>query len=897
MFHEPPGKEIPLKIRRLSNSLCASAFAAALLGSCGGGGGGDGPTPPPPPVASTAASITAVSSTTLTGTVGQAVADAPSVVVRNQAGNPVAGATVVFAVTSGGGSVATATAVSNSSGAASAGSWTLGTTSGSHTLTASTGSLSPVTFTATAGPGAAASLTKAGGDEQSAEPGAAVPVAPFVIVKDQFNNPVPGTVVTFTPSTGGSVTGGTATSNAAGEARVGSWTLGPTAGPNTLVATAGSLPSVTFTANAGSITLTSIAPALLLPGATATLTGSNFSTTPAVNSVTVDGVPATVTAATATQLTITVPPSLPCGVTRDAPVRVTVSGAVASRSHPIQPGKQRSLAVGQSLVMPATELRCNEFAVSGGRYYFSVYNTSSTYTPGGTPFDLVGTAAATSGSSASSASSRSAAPFRSAASRGPAPTRDSRVDARGERLHLELLEANRRILRDNRSRLPRARSGGARFAADPVPPPSVGDLRTVRVPMAQRSGFCSNYMEITTRVAYVGPRSIIVEDTANALDARMDTTYAALGAEFDNVMFPILQTNFGNPLAMDAVTDNNARAVMVFTKVVNDSMPGLAGFVVSCDFFTRTTFPSSNFGEHFYARAATISGTVGTTGSPPNWARTMRSTVIHEMKHITSFGERISRNAPSFEASWLEESTARVSEELYARSIYGLGQKGNIPYGSSGNPVGPYCEVRPTTSACASYPLAAQKQLQGLASGFYRSPENHSPIGRRDADDFSFYNTGWALVRWAIDHGSASESVFLRGLTQASNESGVANLEARAGRTFAEMLPEWTLAMAADDYPGVTFANPRVTMPSWNLRDIFSGLTVDFPNSFPNSFPLVPITRSLGSFTATAFVFPGTTSYIELSGTLTGKQAIELKAVGSSQSAPAELGLAVVRVQ
>ena len=887
---------------RLSNSLCASAAAAALLGSCGGGGG-DGPTPPSPPVASVAASITAVTATTLTGTVGQAVGEAPSVVVRDQSGTPLAGTTVAFSVTSGGGTVATGSAVSNGSGVASSGSWTLGTTTGTNTVSATAGSLPPVTFTATAAPGAAATLTKTAGDEQSAEPGAAVSVAPTVVVKDQFGNPVPGTVVTFAPSTGGSVTGGTATSTAAGEARVGSWTLGPTAGPNTLTASAGSLPPVTFTANAGSTTLTAISPALLLPGASATLTGSNFSTTPAVNSVTVDGVPATVTAATTTQLTITVPPSLPCGVTRDAPVRVTVSGAVASRSHPIQPGKQRSLAVGQSLVIPATELRCNELAVAGGRYYLSVYNTSRTYSPSGVPFELNGTSATT---SASIASARSPSPSRTSVTRGPAATRSAlRADIRGERLHLRLLEENARILRENRSRL-RTRRGGARFAADPVAPPNVGDLRAIRIPDLNAPGtslsnVCNTFLEVTARVAYVGSRSIILEDTTNTLARQIDTTYAAVGAEFDNSMFGILQTNFGNPLVMDAGTDNNGRVVMVFSNKVNTSFTGIAGFVVACDFFARdATFTQSNFGEYFYAIAPTTSGNFSTPpsqgSSPPNWLRSMRSTIIHEVKHVTSLGERTSRGAP-YESSWLEESTARISEELYARSIYGLGQKVNIPYGSSSNPVGPYCEVRPTTAACAGYPVAAHKHFQSLARGFYPSPGDHSPIGRRDSDDFSFYNTGWSLVRWAIDHGAASESAFLRGLIQEPSMTGVTNLEARAGRTFAEMLAEWSLAMVVDDYPGFTPANPRLAMPSWNFRSFFAGLNADFPTTFPNPFPLVPITRPFGNFTTTASSYPGTTSIIDLNGTLVGRQSIELKASGSSLNAPAELGLAVVRVQ
>jgi hypothetical protein len=57
--------------------------------------------------------------------------------------------------------------------------------------------------------------------------------------------------VTFAvASGGGSITGGSTTTNASGIATVGSWTLGTTAGPNTLTATATGLSGspVTFTA-------------------------------------------------------------------------------------------------------------------------------------------------------------------------------------------------------------------------------------------------------------------------------------------------------------------------------------------------------------------------------------------------------------------------------------------------------------------------------------------------------------------------------------------------------------------------------------------------------------------------------------------------------------------------
>ena len=59
------------------------------------------------------------------------------------------GATVTFAVTSGGGNVTGATQTTNSAGIATVGGWTLGSIPGTNTLTATVSGLTPLTFTAT----------------------------------------------------------------------------------------------------------------------------------------------------------------------------------------------------------------------------------------------------------------------------------------------------------------------------------------------------------------------------------------------------------------------------------------------------------------------------------------------------------------------------------------------------------------------------------------------------------------------------------------------------------------------------------------------------------------------------------------------------------------------------
>ena len=79
-----------------------------------------------------------------------AVAVLPSVQVTDAFGNPVTGASVTFAVASGGGRVGGAVRQTNASGIATVGGWSLGST-GANTMTASVAGVAPVTFSATAG--------------------------------------------------------------------------------------------------------------------------------------------------------------------------------------------------------------------------------------------------------------------------------------------------------------------------------------------------------------------------------------------------------------------------------------------------------------------------------------------------------------------------------------------------------------------------------------------------------------------------------------------------------------------------------------------------------------------------------------------------------------------------
>jgi adhesin/invasin len=200
-----------------------------------------------------AASIARYAGDAQSATVGTAVAIPPAVIVKDAHGNPVNNFPVTFVVATGGGTVTGAVTATNSDGIATMYSWSMGPLVGPNTLTVTATGLtgSPVTFNATGTVGPAYAIAARSGGGQTAFHSTAVASAPSVRVTDQYGNPVSGIAVDFAiGSGGGSLTGGSATTDVNGVAAVGSWTLGDAVGANTLTATSGTLSGspVVFTA-------------------------------------------------------------------------------------------------------------------------------------------------------------------------------------------------------------------------------------------------------------------------------------------------------------------------------------------------------------------------------------------------------------------------------------------------------------------------------------------------------------------------------------------------------------------------------------------------------------------------------------------------------------------------
>ena len=753
-------------------------------------------------------------------------------------------------------------------------------------------------------PGAATALVAVSGGTQTGVVGGTLAQPIVVKVSDSKGRAVPGVAVNFRIDSGnGTLAPAIATTDASGQAQT-TWTLGTNSNVPQLaiasVATVATTASFTATAQAGPAALlekiTEVGCAV--PGASGardvivrlTDTYSNpvpqgrvdwattggGSVTPATSNTGADG--RAITRWTA-------------GNTGDQSVTATVA-ALPAAVFSAQMAIARAMNRGEVLTLTSDAMRCNDFAAGGGaRYLVAVTNI--------TPNTSSSTFSFNGGLSSAASSTVSQIDLRSNSLR--LRSAQAQEAQRAAAVHQKVLEANASFIRSATASAPGLRPSSSLRAAT-APPPNVGDTLNMRVPNIG-TGSCNVPKDsVRARVVYVGTRGVVLEDVAAPLAGTMDDLYRQIGEEYDNVMWGILNANFGSPTAFDASLDGNDRIFMLFTKHVNDME--VAGFVSTADFYLRTGAQGrpgcriSNVAEVFYAGVPLTAATG--PDSKDNFLWRTRTVIIHEAKHLVAYAHRFqlaANGAPSsasLEESWLEEATAMAAEEIWARTIYGYTQRGNATYLAS-----LYCEVR---SNLTLYPPQCGPVIKPRAMTdhffflyeYQEQIEQRTPLGQAASGDFSWYGSAWALLRHAIDHSAMIEADFLKTLTQEVSIHGVQNLQARAGRPFSDLVTEWTLALALDDRPGFTAPRPELTNPSWNLVDMYAGLYNDFRNQIPGLVPNPLAVRNVqfGNFAVNVTQLRGgTASVFEIAGTQSGRQMLELRT-----TTPGNLRLSVVRL-
>jgi hypothetical protein len=856
----------------------AALAAAFVVVACGGGG--DGSTTPKP------AAVSSVTMSQQAATMNVGTSLALTATPKDGSGNTLTGRTATWTSSNSG----VATVVDGNVSAIAPGTTTItATIEGKTATTEITVQLAPVA-TVTVTPSAKTILV--GGVAQLT-----------ATLKDANGNVLTGRTVTWSSSDETKVTvsaTGVVTGVALGTVTITATSEGKT-GTATVTVSDGSFPIIT-----------GIAPDTIVPGVTVTITGTGFATNPQDNAVTVGGSAVTVTAASATQLSFILPANFPCRATQRVSVVVTTDLGSGTAEQPLRIAIQRSLAVGQSLMLTdvAAALACNELSQTGGRYLMSVYNTSTVPTSTAS-FELqgnmgTGVTASVVAAAPSVALHRLSigAPLSASAAAQIRRLRDQKAVAMHQ--HALLLENDRALVR----RLgPPRRWAGRRGASTPSlsvsgstagapaaslasAPLTEGSMTTLRFRTELNS--CSTFNNVRARVVYVGTKAIVLEDSIAPLAKTMDADLKDIGREFDNVMYPILTQNFGDILAYDSQTDANGHILMLFTPRVDSLHASLLGFVSAFDFFPPATDPAtacSNLAEIFYARVPKNATELS------NFRREMKGTVIHESKHITANAVKFaSTEADVLEESWLEEGTAQIATELYARTrpqYDGVTWKSDATYLQS-----VYCDVRPTfPGRCFGAQFLMVEHMSWLYD-YYRANETKSFLSRASAD-FTIYGSAWKFARWATDQYATSESDFLKSIVAEPHLTGVDNIVNKTHHPFEELSGWFTLALLADDYPSFTPpADAKYTFPSWNVPDIFQGFAQDFPNDYVAS-PLRTHFITFGTFDVTVGALAGGSgSLFSLDGTQSGRQAVALRASGGGVLGPSTpLRIVFLRVQ
>ncbi|UCC85251.1 MAG: Ig-like domain-containing protein [Gemmatimonadota bacterium] len=778
---------------------------------------------------------------------GTVLPSALRVRVANASGESIAGVAVLFEVVSGSATVDPVTDTTAIGGFAQT-EVGLGQTAGEIVIRATVeGPAEPVQFTLTAL--IPVTIEVSAGSGQSAPRSASLPTPLESLVRDQFAEPLARVTVTWelTDSAGpGALLGAPASVTDSAGVAANTLTLGSSTGLYQVTASVEGLADqfAVFSLTATNAPLiTSVSPFPVREGFPATLLGLDFDPTAANNVVTFDGVAASVTSASNTQLEILVPETA-CLPARDsAAFRVAIGGIAGPPFfHAAIPRDSSVAALGSAEVDIRTQrssVECLQFPARSTPESFLVVSAVATSASGITVPERFTRRQGTRSSFATTGTDVAASmpPARPdlAVLEGPARF-DSRLRSFESALH--------------RREAARARAAFASVAmrqvrAAPAAVEQVGDTISLNVIDGTSQDLCNTFNSIRAVVKAVGTRGIAVEDVDAPADGFTTTDYEQIVAEFDSDIYPTDTVYFGGPSDIDS----NGKVFLVYTPEVNKITPPgspsvVVGFFFAGDLFPTVSCSASNGGELFYLLVPDPTGRFSDPRSTAAVRQVTRGTVAHEFQHLINAAQRIFVTEGPPEDIWLNEGLSHIAEEVVGHAVTGLSPRSNLTFAeANADPAAYQAFYRANFGRLASY----LQDANTLA--------NQSPI---DADaDLETRGAIWSFLRWILDQEADAISI-TRSLV-ITDRTGVNNLESAVGKNFEVLLPQWLAALFADDF--VAGVDSRFTIPSWNLRSIYAG------DPTFGAYPLVPTPLEFTAGTTNFSVVSGSARYFLLNST------------------------------
>jgi hypothetical protein len=425
----------------------------------------------------------------------------------------------------------------------------------------------------------------------------------------------------------------------------------------------------------------------------------------------------------------------------------------------------------------------------------------------------------------------------------------------------------------------------ARRATFAVAPPAIGSTMHINVNIGVGGSGCNDSTMVDARVAAVSNSAIVLADPRNPDPGYTDDEYNEFAQMFDSVINPLDVATYGAPSDID----NNERALLVFTRSINEQTPNGADFFVGGlthlrDLAPKTDCKASNQAEMFYLLVPDSLGLVngnriftkGFVSSVTN------ATIAHEYQHLINFARRriLAPTVQPVEEVWLNEGLSHIAEELLFYHRSGRSPRANFS-GADLNAV----------DLINEWVDDASGDFLNFDSYAYTS-SGSSPFAAGDA--LSTRGGTWTFLRYVADQKFASDGTFWYDLVN-SGDVGIANLEKRLNNMsdadFKAMLRDFVVAVYADDLVAV---DPKYTLPSWNMRSLYPRLNQLF-DSFQSSWPVPGIPLEDSDVTSLAMAAGGFEVYLFRG--LSGADSF-IRVTGNSGAAlPAGFTISVVRIQ
>jgi hypothetical protein len=326
-----------------------------------------------------------------------------------------------------------------------------------------------------------------------------------------------------------------------------------------------------------------------------------------------------------------------------------------------------------------------------------------------------------------------------------------------------------------------------------------------------------------------GRHVLVLEDTANPPGGFSAGEYAAVAADVDTLVWPLVTRAFGEPTDLDG----NGRVLVVYTRGVNALTPPRSDSFVGGLFAPRDLLPrrdqsrfvgcpSSQEAEVLYLLAPDPAGAVGGNERPASLVRRITvGTLAHELQHLVNAGARLHRTrGQPFEASWLSEGLSHAAEELLFYAAAGSGPRRRL--GPADVAAGPLAR------AYDRYALADVERL----SRWYLDPAAQGMLD--DDADIATRGAAWQFLRYAADRlalagGPAAEDGLWRRLA-GSATAGVANVEGVIATPLDAWIHDWAVASLVDAAGPPAGVPARWTHPSWQ----YAALLADVPDLGPD---------------------------------------------------------------